>query len=62
MEYIALQKLKEAWDKKPCSHPRFEKVYYAGAFLTTYACTQCGAEYTIAEKMAIDEEREKVKI
>ena len=59
MEYNTSQKLKEAWGKKPCDHPRFEKVYYTGAFLINYSCTQCGEDFTIAQKMEIDETRKK---
>jgi hypothetical protein len=61
MEYYNLQKLIGEWGNKPCEHPSFEKVYYAGAFLTVYCCTSCGKEFTIAQKMEIDEIR-KVKV
>lgn len=57
MEYYPAQKVKELWGKKPCDHPNIEREYYAGAFLTNYICTQCGEEFTIAEKLEIDEER-----
>jgi hypothetical protein len=57
MEYYLAQKLKEEWGDKPCDHPRFEKVYFTGAFLINYACTQCGADFTIAQKLEIDEMR-----
>jgi hypothetical protein len=59
MEYPVAQELKEKWGKKPCDHPHFEKVYYAGAFLINYACTQCGTDFTIAQKLEIDELRKK---
>ncbi len=59
MEYLKAQKLKEEWGKKPCNHPAFEKVYYTGAFLINYACTSCGADFTIAQKMEIEENRKK---
>jgi transcription initiation factor IIE alpha subunit len=59
MEYYAAQKLKDAWGKKPCDHPCLEKVYYVGAFLINYSCTQCGADFTIAQKMEIDENKKK---
>jgi hypothetical protein len=55
MEYFTSQMLKESWGNKPCDHPRLEKVYYNGAFLINYACTTCGADFTIAQKMDIDE-------
>jgi len=61
MEFYAAQKLKDSWGDKPCDHSQFEKIYYAGAFLITYACTRCGAELTIAQKLAIDEERKKIR-
>jgi hypothetical protein len=57
MEYYSLQKLTEEWGNKPCEHPAFEKIYYAGAFLTVYCCTQCGKEFTIAQKLEFDEKR-----
>jgi hypothetical protein len=62
MEYFATQKLKESWGKKPCDHPRLEKVYYVGAFLINYACIDCGADFTIAQKMEIDEARRASKL
>ena len=57
MEYYLSQKIKEEWGKKPCDHPKLEKVYYTGAFLTVYCCTTCGAEFTIAQKLEMDEQR-----
>jgi hypothetical protein len=57
MEYYLSQKLKEDWGKKTCEHPRFEKVYYTGAFLINYSCTKCGADFTIAQKLEIEEIR-----
>ena len=57
MEYYDVQKLKQSWGKKPCDHPAFEKIYYAGAFLTVYCCTQCGDEFTIARKLETDQSR-----
>jgi transposase-like protein len=59
MEYYKALKLKEEWGNKPCDHPRFEKVYYTGAFLISYVCTQCGSDFTIAQKLEIDEMRKK---
>jgi hypothetical protein len=61
MEYSTSIKLKEAWGNKPCEHPSFEKVYYSGAFLLNYSCTVCGADFTIAQKMDIDETRKNIK-
>jgi hypothetical protein len=57
MEYNKALKLKEAWGDKPCLHPRFERVYYTGAFLVGYVCTTCGADFTISQKLEIDEKR-----
>ena len=57
MEYYVAQKVKETWGKKPCDHPKLEKEYYAGAFLVNWICTQCGREFTIAEKLGMDQER-----
>ena len=59
MEYQKAQQLKEEWGKKQCDHPRFEKVYYTGAFLMNYACTKCGADFTIAEKLEFDVQRRR---
>ena len=61
MEYYVAQKLKEAWGDKPCSHPGLEKEYYSGAFLTNYVCFQCGMEFTISQKLEIDEEKKKAQ-
>jgi hypothetical protein len=57
MEYYDVQKLMKAWGDKPCDHPAFEKIYYAGAFLTVYCCRQCGKEFTIAQKLEITDTR-----
>lgn len=57
MEYYDVQKLKQTWGDKPCDHPAFEKIYYAGAFLTVYCCRQCGEEFTIAQKLEITDTR-----
>jgi hypothetical protein len=59
MEYFTALKLREEWGNKPCEHPQLEKVYFTGAFLINYVCTTCGAEFTIAEKMEIDEIRKQ---
>jgi hypothetical protein len=55
MEYYAAQKVKEAWGEKPCLHPEIEKEYYTGAYLVNYVCVQCGKEFTISEKLEMDE-------
>jgi hypothetical protein len=60
MEYVVAQKLKDSWDKKPCEHTHFEKEYYAGAFLINWVCTQCGHEFTISQKLELEEERNKL--
>jgi hypothetical protein len=60
MEYYDALKVKDAWGDKPCIHPHLEKEYYTGAFLTNYVCVQCGKEFTIAQKLEMDEER-KIK-
>ncbi len=59
MEYTAVQKQKEAWGDKPCSHPHLEKEYYVGAFLINYVCTQCGKEFSIPDKLEMDLTRKK---
>jgi hypothetical protein len=61
MEYYSLQKIKDDWGDKPCDHPTLEKVYYTGAFLTVYCCTSCGKEFTISQKLEIDETRKASK-
>ena len=60
MEYIIAQKLRDTWGKKPCDHPCLEKEYYVGAFLINYVCIQCGKEFTIAQKLELDEEKEEI--
>ena len=59
MEYYVAQKLKESWSDKPCNHPHLEKEYYTGAYLTNYVCIQCGKEFTIAQKLEMNEVRKK---
>lgn len=61
MEYNNALKTREAWGKKPCDHPHLEKLYYAGAFLVSYVCTKCGEEFTIAQKMEMEEVRKNKK-
>jgi hypothetical protein len=62
MEYYASHKLKEEWGNKPCDHPGFEKVYFTGAFLINYSCIRCGKDFTIAQKLEIEEARKKEKL
>jgi hypothetical protein len=57
MEYYSAQKIRDEWGNKHCDHPHIEREYYAGAFLTNYVCVFCGKEFTIAQKLEIDEER-----
>lgn len=57
MEYYTAQKVKDAWGKKSCDHPHLEKEYYVGAFLVNWVCVQCGKEFTIAEKLGMDQIR-----
>ncbi|MDP4224333.1 MAG: hypothetical protein Q8868_13585 [Bacteroidota bacterium] len=59
MEYYKALKLREEWGNKPCDHPKLEKVYFTGAFLLNYACAQCGAEFTVAQKLELDLERKR---
>lgn len=60
MEYNVVQKLKDSWGNNPCDHPGLEKEYYAGAFLVSYVCVQCGKEFTIPQKLEMDEERKRL--
>jgi len=60
MEYLFVQKVKEAWGKKPCDHPRLEKEFYVGAFLINWVCTQCGKEFTISQKLEMDQDRKRI--
>jgi len=60
MEYYVAQKVKKPGKKAPVHHPKLEKEYYAGAFLVNWICTQCGREFTIAEKLGMDQERKHV--
>jgi hypothetical protein len=59
MEFYTALKLKEEWGDKPCDHPHLEKVYYSGAYLVNYVCTRCGTDFTIAQKLEMDETRKK---
>jgi hypothetical protein len=59
MEYYVAQKVKDSWGEKPCNHPHIEKEYYTGAFLTNYVCTQCGKEFSIPQKLEMDQEQKK---
>ena len=61
MEYYVALKVKEEWGTKPCNHPHLEKELYTGAFLVNWVCTQCGKEFTISQKMEMDEIRKKAK-
>lgn len=61
MEYNTALKLREERGDKPCDHPKFEKLYFTGAFLLSYVCTECGAEFTTAQKLEIDEVRKRTK-
>jgi hypothetical protein len=60
MEYYSAQKIKESWGRKHCDHPRLEKEYYVGAFLINYVCVQCGEEFTISQKLEMDELRKSI--
>jgi hypothetical protein len=62
MEYIVAQRIKDEWGKKPCYHKHLEKEYYGGAFLVNWVCTTCGKEFTIAEKLEMDQARRKALI
>jgi len=57
MEYYVAQKIKDSWGKKQCDHPHLEKEYYVGAFLINHVCTQCGKEFSIAQKLEMDQAR-----
>jgi hypothetical protein len=59
MEYNKAQQIKEEWGNKPCDHPKFEKEYFKGAFLLNYVCTQCGMEFTVSQKLEMDEIRKQ---
>lgn len=59
MDYYDWLKLKESRGGGECSHPRLEKIYYTGAFLISYACVQCGREFSIAEKMELAVQRKR---
>jgi|WetSurMetagenome_2_1015567.scaffolds.fasta_scaffold197186_2 hypothetical protein len=61
MEYNDVQLLKNEWGNKFCNHPKFEKEYYNGAFLTSYVCNICGKEFSVYEKMELEASRKKQK-
>lgn len=54
MEFYEAVKIREKWGDRPCEHNHLEKLYYAGAFLTVYACSECAKEFSIAEKLEKD--------
>jgi hypothetical protein len=57
MEFYEAQKINKKWGNKPCEHIHLEKMYYGGAFLTVYACSECGREFTISEMLDMKESR-----
>jgi hypothetical protein len=62
MEYYNALKIREQWGEKLCSHEHLEKMYYAGAFLTVYICSKCAREFSIAEKLEMDEKAHADKV
>jgi hypothetical protein len=60
MEYYAAQKVKDAWGKKPCDHIHLEKEYYVGAYLVNWVCTMCGKEFSISDKLEMDQTRKRI--
>jgi hypothetical protein len=59
MEYYESLKIRERWGDMPCKHEHLEKLYYAGAFLTVYVCSECAREFSIAEKLEMQEKKKK---
>lgn len=49
--------LRQAWGKKRCEHPAFEKEYDLGAQTGDYICTQCGECFSPAERAEVDDKR-----
>jgi hypothetical protein len=62
MEYYEALKIREKWGNKPCEHIHLEKMYYAGAFLTVYGCSECAREFTISEKLEMDEKKKRESV
>ena len=57
MQFEKAKRLEEAWEKKPCSHPSFQKEYYLSSQTGDYICTQCGKTITPQEKAEIEKRR-----
>lgn len=50
--------LRAQWGDKPCDHPSVEKEYSIGGFSGEHVCSQCGKEFTTAERQLIESQRE----
>jgi len=61
MQTKKAQSLRAKWGNNPCDHPDFDKEYDFGAQTGDYVCTQCGEEFTEAEKNEIIAQRERDK-
>ncbi|HSJ25765.1 MAG TPA: hypothetical protein VK929_13905 [Longimicrobiales bacterium] len=49
--------LQQAWGDRPCEHPDFAKEYDLGVRTGNFICTQCGAIFSVREKVAITSAR-----
>jgi uncharacterized Zn-finger protein len=50
--------LREAWGDAPCDHPQLAKLYDMGEKTGSFACTQCGREFTFREKAELAASRQ----
>ena len=54
MQFDEAIRLRESWQGKSCNHLSIEKEYYLGSDTMDYICSQCGKEFTLAEKKVIE--------
>lgn len=50
MKQKRAQELRDAWGDMPCDHPQLAKLYDLGSATGSFACTQCGNEFSFREK------------
>jgi hypothetical protein len=44
------EELRTAWGNAPCDHPQLVKLYDLGEVTGSFACQQCGREFSFREK------------
>jgi len=50
MKQKRAHELRETWGAAPCEHPQLAKLYDLGAHTGSFACVQCGKEFSFREK------------